>query len=326
MKKVNWGILGCAKIAENATIPGMEKTQNANLYAIASRKEEKLNSIKEKFTFEKYYVGYEKLLSDPEVEAVYIPLPNSLHVEWAIKAAKAGKHVLCEKPICTDPEDIKKLKKASEENKVYIAEGFPYRSAPQTKKVKEIIDEGVIGDLRCIDAHFYLPFDDRKDVRYDKNLDGGTTYDMGCYTLGSILFFAGEMPDEIIARGSIDKETDVDITSYTMLSFPSGCKAFSACAFETSFRAEYTVQGSKGVIKVNDRYNKAGKRTVQLSLGEGKEFAHTYDFNFETSYGLEVEDFGKCILNGVKPVISLDDSYRTAVLVDEVVKQLHNKS
>ena len=152
---VKWGVLGTANIAKGCTIPGMKLADNCELYAVAGRSEEKVNSYKDQFGFEKGYVGYDKLLDDPEVQAVYIPLPNNLHKEWVIKALKAGKHVLCEKPLALNSEDAKEMFAVAKENNVILMEAYAYLHGQYVESLKSDVKSGVIGDVDFIETAFY---------------------------------------------------------------------------------------------------------------------------------------------------------------------------
>ena len=154
MKKIKWGVIGTAGIARSCTIPGMIQAYNCELYAIAGRSIDKAEQFKEKFGFEKAYGSYKELLDDPEVEAVYIALPNTLHYEWAVKAMKSGKHVLCEKPLAPCEKQVKELFDTAKENHVYLMEAFAYQHSPYITAIKKEIEDGTIGEVCYIDTAF----------------------------------------------------------------------------------------------------------------------------------------------------------------------------
>ena len=185
-KKLNWGILSCARIAASAVIPGILAANNAELYAIASRTQPKLDDFAARFKPQKTFLGYQELLDDPAVDAVYIPLPNGLHREWVLKAAKAGKHVLCEKPLGLNEAETREMHQACQDAGVLLMEAYAYLHSPLTSQVKKLVDDGAIGSLRYIESGFSFPLQDRGDVRFDKALGGGATYDLGCYNLSQI--------------------------------------------------------------------------------------------------------------------------------------------
>nr|MBQ4317706.1 Gfo/Idh/MocA family oxidoreductase [Clostridia bacterium] len=176
-RKVKWGVLGTATIARDFTIPAMQKANNCELYGIASRALDKAEAFKERFGFKKAYGSYEAMLADPEIEAVYIPLPNNLHKEWVIKAAQAKKNILCEKPLSGTPEDVKEMIDACDKEGVIFMEAFAYLHSPVTKSIQQKIAEGAIGDVTVIESSFITPgYVD--DIRIRRETLGGAVYDL----------------------------------------------------------------------------------------------------------------------------------------------------
>ena len=319
---INWGVLGCAQIAASSVIPGILSADNAKLYAVASRGAgSRLSEFAEKFKPVKAYAGYEELLNDPEVDAVYIPLPNGLHYEWTIKAIENKKHVLCEKPLGINANEVKKMFDAAEKNGVILMEAFAYRQSPLTKKVKELVDDGTIGRLKFIDSHFCFNQKNKADIRFDKNLGGGATYDVGCYNLNVIRYITGKEPIRVYATGEIGRISGVDETSCIMLDFEDDIKAISYSGLISGFRCEYTIVGDEGVIHVPAVFNQSGEAKIIIK----KNFAiNEISVNCPHNYMLEVEQFGRCILNGEQPLISFEDSYNNAKLIDAALEQIYS--
>ena len=197
-KKIKWGVMGTASIAAGCTIPGMQKAENCELYAIAGRSLKKAEEFKERFGFEKAYEGYDALLNDPEVQAVYVPLPNDIHLEWVVKALNAGKHVLCEKPIALNEIELRKMFKAAKDNGVYLMEAYAYLHSPFIAELKRIIVSGEIGEVDYIDTAFLIQ-DFTSDFRLHKELGGGGIYDVGCYSSTMILSLVDSEIDYIKA-------------------------------------------------------------------------------------------------------------------------------
>lgn len=319
---VNWGIIGCAGIAEKAVIPGILSASNAKLYALSSRGDgKKLEDFKEKFEPVKSYTSYEEMLDDPEIDAVYIPLPNGLHYEWTIKAAQKKKHILCEKPLGISAKEVQKMKEAADENGVLLMEAFAYRQSPLTKKVKELIEDGIIGKVKFIESEFSYFMDRAKDVRLDDKLAGGATYDVGCYNLNIIRHIAGSEPTKIYATGEIG-ETNIDVSSCIMMEFEGGLKAVSYCAFNSAKRSGYTIVGEAGVIHVPVEFNSKGDIKIFITNKSGEEDITVY---CPHNYMLEVEQFGRCILEGEKPLITFEDSLNNAKVIDEALRQIFDR-
>jgi predicted dehydrogenase len=270
-KKVNWGVISCAGIAEHAVIPGILQSENAVLYGLSSRSSEKLLDFSEKFKPVKSFSSYDDLLDDPNIDAVYIPLPNSLHIVWAMKAAMKNKHVLCEKPLAMSAEEVVKIKNTFDEKGLLFMEAFASRHNPLLAKVKSLLDEGVIGQLKFIESHFSFNLQDRSNIRYDKALGGGATLDAGAYTIGNIRYLVGSEPIEIHSVGEIDAETQIDLNSCVLMTFEGGITAVSYCSFNTSGWSGYTLVGTKGRIEGNINFNGSGQLQIDVIKDDKRE-------------------------------------------------------
>lgn len=318
--KVNWGVLGCAGIAEKSVIPGILSAKNAQLYGIASRSAgKKLDDFCEKFNPVKKYTSYEAMLEDPEIDAVYIPLPNALHYEWTLKAAQKKKHVLCEKPLGISAKEVKGMKDAADQNGILLMEAFAYRQSPLTKKVKSLVDEGSVGKVKFIEAHFSYYLNNREDVRVNKGLAGGATYDVGCYNLNIIRHIAGSEPIAVYSTGEIGKDSGVDESSCIMMEFEGGLKAISYCALNCASRSEYTIVGETGIIHVPVQFNSEGDTTIIITKNS---VVQEIKIHCPHNYMLEVEQFGRCIMNGEEPLITFEDAYYNAKLIDQALSQI----
>lgn len=325
MKKtiVNWGVIGCAGIAESSVIPGILSADNAKLYALSSRSGgKKLEDFSEKFKPVKAYTSYEEMLDDPEIDAVYIPLPNGLHYEWTIKAAEKKKHILCEKPLGVNAKEVIAMKEAADKNGVLLMEAFAYRQSPLTKKVKSLVEEGVIGKPKFIESSFSYFMERVGDVRMDDKLAGGATYDVGCYNLNIIRHIAGTEPTAIYATGEIGEKSNVDLSSCIMMEFEGGLKAVSYCAFNSAKKCEYTIVGETGVIHVPEQFNAKGYTKIIITNKSGVE---EITVNCPHNYMLEVEQLGRCILDGEEPLITFEDSLNNAKVIDEALRQIFDK-
>lgn len=318
-RNVNWGIVSCASIADYAVIPGIQAAGNATLYAISGRNREKLNDFKARHNPVKVYESYNEMLDDPDVDVVYIPLPNGLHHEWVLKAADKKKHILCEKPLGINAEEVEAMKKACDKNGVLLMEAFAYRHSPLTFKVKDLVEKGTIGKLKFIESHFNYMLNDPDNVRLSKELAGGSIYDVGCYNLNIIRYIAGSEPVSVFALGEIDGKSGVDESGCIMLGFDSGLSAVSYCSIKSIDRSEYTIVGENGIIEVPVRFNKKGDTKIIIRTENGTE-----EINIECpdNYMLEVEQFGRCILNGEKPLITFEDSLGNAKVIDAALRSI----
>lgn len=323
MKKVKWGVMGTADIARGCTIPGMQQAENCTLYAIAGRTIEKARNFQNEFGFEKAYGSYEELLSDPEVEAIYVPLPNDLHYEWTIKALKAGKHVLCEKPLAITAGQIEEMIRTAKENGVFLMEAFAYLHSPLVAAIKEELDKKVIGDILYMESAFITSGHDVSDIRMRKETFGGCTYDLGCYSISQILWMLGQEPEKVQAISDFS-EKGIDVFTSVLLSFENGARAALSCgmvlAMEKSKRLDrLQIHGTKGSIRSDAEFNQEGELSYTISL-DGKE--ETKTVFAPHNYRLEVEQLGRCITDGEMPYVSNEFSLMNGRTIDRVLKEI----
>lgn len=319
MKKVNWGVLGTAGIAYGQTIPGMLKAYNCNLYAIAGRSLEKANSFKEKFGFEVAYGSYEEMLADENVQAVYIPLPNNIHIEWIKKAAQAGKHILCEKPMCMNPEELKEAFAVCRQNNVILMEAFAYLHGDAIKAMVDIIKSGEIGDVRLIEACFFTGPPKADDFRWVKEYGGGAVYDLGCYSISLAQRILGEMPEKIDTASHLT-EGGVDDFCQMYLRYPSGAQATLGCGFVARGRSDrMVIHGDKASLWADIYFNQEGKSTFEVR----NDFEiKRYEYDVKINYALEVEQLGRCILEGEEPAINEEFSMQVAGIIEQVLRKI----
>ena len=320
--KIKWGVLGTANIAKGCTIPGMKEAGNCELYAIAGRDEAKVTAFKNEFGFARGYVGYEKLLEDPDVQAVYIPLPNNLHKEWVIKALKAGKHVLCEKPLAISAEDAKEMFDAADENNVLLMEAYAYLHSPYIYSLKDDIKNKVIGEVDYIETAFVTQgYHD--DIRIRKETGGGALYDLGCYCTTMILSLTDSEPDMVMADAEFN-DNGVDIFTSSIMKFKNGMRAAFNVGMIFPAGADgrwdrLYIHGSKGTIVSPVEYNQAGELSYTI-VSEGKKTERTV--TARQNYSLEIEQFGRCIINGEERHISPDFSIKNAKLIDMILERI----
>lgn len=327
-KKINWGILGCASIARNRVLPGMVQAENAGLYAVASRGDQKLREFCELFPFEKSYDNYEKLLEDQNVDAVYIPLPNSLHYEWVKKAAQAGKHILCEKPMALSRQQAEEMFQICEKEGVIIMEAFAYRHAPLIQQVKKILDQGTIGAVKYLESHLTDVLTDMGNIRMNQALGGGAFYDMACYNISAISYLLDfRKPEKVKAFAEMDPKYKVDVSNTALLFYADGVQAVSYSSLNSYPRGYYAIVGEKGRIEVpcnfNCRYVQKFTITVDGIVSNVEildEKRTEYTVMCPDNYKLEIEQFGRCILEGESPIISKEETLLNAEILDRVLE------
>src|SRR5512137_1116848 len=245
---LRWGLLGTARI-NRMLIPPLRVSAGNRLLAVASRDAARAAAYASEWGIERAHGSYEALLADPEIDAVYIPLPNHLHAEWTIRAARAGKHVLCEKPLALTVAEVDAMEAAAREAGIVLAEAFMYRHHPQTLKAKELLDGGAIGAVRFVRGTFSFPLNRPNDVRLRPEWGGGCLWDVGCYPLSFTRFLLGAEPIEVFGSQVLGP-TGIDETFAGQLVFPGGVLAQVDAGFRSPFRAELEIAGSTGTIRV----------------------------------------------------------------------------
>ena len=324
MKKINWGVIGTAGIAKGQTIPGMKLAVNCNLYAIAGRDIRKAEDYQKEFGFEKAYGNYDDLLADPEVEAVYIALPNTLHYEWTQKALQHGKHVLCEKPLVPTAREAEELFRLADENGVILMEAFAYLHSPWVAAIKQEIDKGEIGQVRYIESQFLTADHDISNIRMRKETNGGSIYDLGCYNTTMIAWMLGRQSDEIHAAAVFSPE-GIDILSNALFQYRDGAKAMMNCGMVLQTDADLRIdqlriEGTEGSIRSTGEFNGCGDMTYTI-LKNGKEEVRMVA-SVPQNYCLEVEQLGRCITDGEKPHVSRDFTIGNLRTVEAILKQI----
>lgn len=249
---IRWGILGCARIVRRGLIPGIRGSRTGSLQALASRDPILARAWGEEFSVRRSYGSYAELLADPDIDAVYIPLPNELHRPWVIAAADAGKHVLCEKPLALDAMEARAMVDHCRSRGVVLMEAFMWRHQPRTIELNRLVQSGLIGALRLIRGSFSFPIESG-DWRLDPTRGGGALWDVGCYGVSTARYFARSEPEAVKAVAHFGS-TGVDMTLVATLRFPCGALGVIDCSFEQPFRCVYELVGTKGVIEVPDAY------------------------------------------------------------------------
>ncbi|WP_138419496.1 Gfo/Idh/MocA family protein [Aquibacillus sediminis] len=323
MKKIQWGVLSTAKIGRTQVIPAIQRSKNGEVAAIASRGGEKAREVAKSLNIPTAYDSYEALLEDQTIDAVYIPLPNSLHKEWVIEAAKQGKHILCEKPAALNSSELKEMLLACEMYKVTFMEAFMYQFHPQHQLVKEWIQAGEIGDVAFARASFSFVLNDGSNIRMNSDLGGGSLYDIGCYTIHSLRHVLDEEPTNVYASAKLHPELNVDTTVAGVLNFASGIRASFDCSFASIPRNEYEIIGSKGKIEVKGAYrpdqNEDGNGSVRLIKDNNEVIERSIEGD---QYKLQVEHFADCLLENKQPSYTIENMIHHTTVMDSCYESI----
>ncbi len=319
MKKVRWGILSTAKIGVTKVIPAMQKNKYGEITAICSRDIANAKQVAANLGIPKYYGSYEELLSDPEIDAIYNPLPNHLHVEWSIKALEAGKHVLCEKPIgLTVGEAEKLLETARKFPHLKVMEAFMYRLHPQWKKAKSLVDEGIIGELKTIQSFFSYYNIDPANIRNKADIGGGGMLDIGCYCVSLARFIFDKEPTKVIATTERDPILKTDIRTSAIMDFTTGTSTFT-CSTQLIPYQRVNICGSKGRIEIEIPFNAPPDKPTRLWLttSDGTQEMH---FDSCDQYTLQGDAFSKAILDGTDVPTPLQDAIHNMKVIEAIFK------
>jgi predicted dehydrogenase len=322
-KKVAWGVLGVANIAVKKVLPAMQRGEWCEIAAIASRDLQKAERAAKELGIGKAYGSYEELLADPEIEAVYNPLPNHLHVPWSIKAAEAGKHVLCEKPISLTVPEAMSLLRTRDRTGVKIEEAFMVRTHPQWCKAIDLVRTGKIGTLRSVMGYFSYFNRDPKNIRNIPDYGGGALMDIGCYLVYASRLIFGEEPARVVANIERDPEMGTDILTSGILHFPSGQSIFT-CSTQVAPYQGVQIIGTKGRIEIEIPFNAPPDKPCRIFRDEGGDLsgrsAEVLEFPVCDQYTIQGDLFSQSIREGSELPVSLEGSIRNMAVINAIFR------
>ena len=319
-EKVRWGVLGVAGIATGKVIPAMQKGKLTEVVAIASREARRAKDAARKLGIPKSYGSYEELLRDPEIDAIYIPLPNHLHVAWTTKAIEAGKHVLCEKPLSTNVQDLKKLIRTRDKSGLKVGEAFMAHTHPQWIRAKEIAHSTSFGELRAVLGFFSYNLTDPKNIRNKRELGGGGLFDIGVYPVHTSRFVLGTEPRRVAAAIEWDPVMKIDRLTSVILEFPNAQATFM-CATQTVPFQRMHFFGTKARVEVEIPFNAPNDRKCRLFVDSGEltgAGVKTIELAICDQYTIQGDAFSKAILSGGEVPVPLEDSLANAAVIDAI--------
>ncbi len=324
MGKIKWGVLSTADIGQTQVIPAIKRSTYGEVTAIASQSE-KAKDVAGKLGIPKSYESYEQLLADPEIDAVYIPLPNHLHAKWTIEAAKAGKHVLVEKPAALTEAETIEMVTACEKYGVKFMEAFMYQFHIQHKRVKDIIQTGEIGELKYMYASHSFLLQEEENIRLSPEKGGGALYDVGCYNIHAIRHILDSEPVEVMGFSDMDNQYGVDLTTTAHLVMDNGMRAMFDCSFEMTNRNEYHVVGTLGEIICRYAYRPdlAGNQGALLVKSGGETRKELIQCD---QYMMQVDHFSECIRNNQNPSYTPRDTLQNMRVIEACYESIKTKS
>jgi len=314
MNKVRWGILGTAKIAVTKVIPAMQRSEWCEIVAIASRELSKAKAAAGELKIQNAYGSYEELLADNSIEAIYNPLPNNLHVPWTVKAAEAGKHVLCEKPIALNAAEARTLIEVRNRTGVRIQEAFMVRTHPQWLETRRLIHSGRIGSLRSITGFFSYFNADPINIRNRLELGGGALMDIGCYPITISRFMYETEPSRVIGLIEREAATGTDTLTSAVLDFPNGHSTFT-CSTRLAPYQRMSFTGTEGRIEVLIPFNAPNDRPTQILLND-----ETIEFPVCDQYEIQGTLFSRAIHKNREQPIPLEDAINNMAVIDAVFR------
>ena len=321
--KIRWGVLGAARIATEKVIPAMQRGQWSEVTAIASRDPAKAQRAAATLGIPKAYGSYDELLADPDVDAIYNPLPNDLHVPWTVKAAERGKHVLCEKPIAMHAVEARQLLEARDRTGVKIQEAFMVRTHPQWLRVRELLEAGAIGEPRAVLGAFAYFNRDPNNIRNIPTAGGGALMDIGCYLINTSRFIFGREPERVLGLVQRDPDMKTDRMTTMLLDFGDG-HAAGTCSTQMVFYQRMQILGTTGRIELPIPFNAPPDRPCRIVLDAGADLygggISTIDIDICNQYTIQGDRFSKAILDGREVALPLEDAVRNMACIDAIFR------
>jgi len=322
-KKLRWGVLSTANIGIKKVLPAMQHGQCTAVDAIASRDLSRARTAASDLGIPKAYGSYEELLADPEIDAIYNPLPNQFHVPWTAKAAEAGKHVLCEKPISLTVAEAMTLLAVRERTGVKIGEAFMIRSAPQWLRVAELLRAGRIGQLRSVAGFFSYFNDDPANIRNQVECGGGALLDIGCYCIQAARYGFGQEPKRVIGLVERDPQFHVDRLTSALLEFEGG-QAIFTCSTQLVPYQRVQFFGTKGRIEIEIPFNAPKDRPTRIFIDETGELfgsgIRTEELPTADQYTLQGDDFSRAVLEGGEVLVPLEEAIANMAVIEAVFR------
>lgn len=323
MRKIRWGVLGVAGIASRKVIPAMQRGTHTVVSAIASRDRSRAQEAAQALGIEKAYASYEDLLADPEIDAVYNPLPNHLHVPWTKKAAEAGKHVLCEKPIALSAAEARELVEVRDRTGVKVQEAFMVRTHPQWLKARALVRDGRIGDLRAMLGAFSYFNADPLNIRNVPQMGGGALMDIGCYLINTSRFILGREPVRVAGASDHDPAFGTDRLTSMLLDY-GGVHLAGTCGTQMVPFQRMQIFGTTGSIEIRIPFNAPADRPCEIVVDTGKDLfgggQERFEFPVCDQYTIQGDLFSQAILAGTDVPEPLEDSVRNMECIEAVFR------
>ena len=309
---IRFGLIGAGRIARNQIAPAIHAAKRATLYATASRDVSRAELTKPEHS----YNSYDALLGDPNVDAVYVATHNGMHKELSIAAMRAGKHVICEKPLAMNARDCEEMARVAESTGMRLGEAFMYRHHPQIARAQALVRSGAIGDVMAVEASFRFPLSNPDDVRMNAEWGGGSLLDVGCYCVSASRLFLGDSPIAMKAMAAIHPVKNVDTSLQGVLDYGAGRYAIISCGFDSGVNQRVIVSGTAGVLELNQPFKSwMGRPRILIQT---KDRTKTIDFEAINTFALEIDDLAGAIVEGREPLVEVRDATANMRILDSL--------
>jgi predicted dehydrogenase len=329
-KKVRWGILSTAKIAREQVIPAMKSGELTDVVAIASRDRQLAQDVAAEFAIPKAYGSYDALLTDPEIDAIYNPLPNHLHAPLTIKALEAGKHVLCEKPIALNAQEAQQIEVAQKRSGRLVAEAFMVRFHPQWQRARDIARSGRLGDVRAMHTFFSYHLTDLDNIRNQAEIGGGGLYDVGCYAIATARYIFGADPEQVVGVFDRDPGMRTDRLASGLAEFPGGRHLAFTCATQLVPTQRVQIAGTRGRLEIQAPFNPSRDQATRLMIDDGRDLVgggiETEELPPADQYQRQGDAFSRAILEGSSLEFPVADAIVNMRVLDALFRSEQSKA
>lgn len=318
---IRWGVISTANIGKKRVIPAIQQSNNGIVAAISSRSLEKAQAAADELEIARAYGSYDELINDPEIDAIYNPLPNSEHAAWSIACAEAGKPTLCEKPLASDAHEAQSIVDAFASRDILFAEAFMYRFHPQSQRVKALLQEGAVGAVQLIKASFTFKVRDEDNVRLNKSLAGGALMDVGCYCVNAMRFLLDEEPDGAQAFAQVGPHSQVDESLVGLLRFPSGVMGHFDCGLRSFGSHTYEIRGDEGRIVAPTAFVPDPLKPTIIQHWRGDDY-NEIEIPPVNQYRIMVEDFADALIHSRAPKFAPQDAVSNMAALDRLYETI----
>lgn len=318
---VRYGLLSTAQIGLNAHLPASYDSKNSEIVSVSSRTAAKAEAAAKKHNIDRWYGSYEEQLADPDMDAVVNSLPNGMHAEWTIKAAEAGKHILCEKPLAVSAEECHRMIDAANANNVVLVEAFTHRWNPHMRMARKLVAEGAIGEIQTIDSALCFNIAEPDgNVRFSQELAGGALWDAGCYAVYATRFVMSAEPVQVRGMSHDSGDWGIDTTFSGSMKFANGAIGNITTNMEQPFRCYITIDGSKGRIEIPGMFDDSGPIIIKRGDGRNGEKTEIISTPAPYRFVVQFDEFSECVLTGKKPEYPAEDGMRNTAVVEALYK------